>query len=314
MPPPPPSPLVDPESTPADPTHPTSLPPLRQPTPLRPSSRLADKVALITGCASPLGIGRASAHAFASAGPRALIVADLARPAQLHNLRLLAAELRAAYPGVAIAARGFDAADEEGVRAACAEALAAHGRLDVYFANAGVVGYAPLGEEGAAEFARVMRANGASVLLAARYASAAMREAGRGGKDAPGGSVVATASVAGLRANAGSASYGASKAAVIGIMQSAAFQLAGTGVRCNAVCPGVIETGMTSGMYEAARARGTEGKIGQLNPLRRGGDADEVARVALFLASDEASYVNGQAWAVCGGLSAGHPFVKGKLA
>ena len=71
---------------------------------------------------------------------------------------------------------------------------------------------------------------------------------------------------------------------------------------------------MTSGMFDAARQKGTQGKIGQLNPLGRGAVADEVARVALFLGSDEASYVNGQSWAVCGGLSAGHPFVPGKLA
>jgi len=92
-----------------------------------------------------------------------------------------------------------------------------------------------------------------------------------------------------------------------------AYQLTGTGIRINAICPGIIETGMTKVMYDMARERGSEKKIGQLNPLRRGGVADEVARVALFLASDEASYVNGQAWAICGGLSAGHPFVPGKL-
>ena len=71
---------------------------------------------------------------------------------------------------------------------------------------------------------------------------------------------------------------------------------------------------MTRAMFDAAREKGTQGKIGQLNPLGRGAVADEVARVALFLGSDEASYVNGQAWAVCGGLTAGHPFVPGKLA
>ena len=71
---------------------------------------------------------------------------------------------------------------------------------------------------------------------------------------------------------------------------------------------------MTEMTFDFARARGTAGKIGQLNPTKRGGRADEIARVALFLASDEASYVNGQAWAVDGGLSAGHPFVPGKLA
>lgn len=67
-------------------------------------------------------------------------------------------------------------------------------------------------------------------------------------------------------------------------------------------------------MYEKVREWGSAEKIGQLNPMRRGGIADEVARVALFLGSDEASYVNGQAWSVCGGLSSGHPFVPGKFA
>ncbi|MBE3048818.1 SDR family oxidoreductase, partial [Candidatus Bathyarchaeota archaeon] len=114
--------------------------------------------------------------------------------------------------------------------------------------------------------------------------------------------------------NAGSTDYSCSKAGVVSLAQTVAFQLAGTGVRINALCPGVIETGMTAPMYEAARERGTQAKIGQLNPLRRGAHADEVARAALFLGSDESSYVNGQAWAVDGGLSAGHPYVMGKLA
>jgi NAD(P)-dependent dehydrogenase (short-subunit alcohol dehydrogenase family) len=133
-------------------------------------------------------------------------------------------------------------------------------------------------------------------------------------KPYPAGSILATASVAGLRSNAGASDYSASKAAVVSLMQTMAYQLAGTGIRCNALCPGVIETGMTRPMFEAARQRGTERKIGQLNPLQRGAQPDEVARAALFLASDEASYVNGQALPVCGGLSAGHPFVPGKLA
>ena len=133
-------------------------------------------------------------------------------------------------------------------------------------------------------------------------------------KPSSGGSIIGTASVAGLRSNAGSTPYSASKAAVVSLAQTTAFQLAGTGVRVNAICPGLIETGMTAPTFEAARARGTERKIGQLNPLKRAGYADEVARVALFLASDEASYVNGQAWAVDGGLSGGHPFVPGKIA
>lgn len=126
------------------------------------------------------------------------------------------------------------------------------------------------------------------------------------------GSIIFTASVAGIKSNAGSSDYSASKSGVISLAQTLAFQLARTGIRINAICPGIIETGITAPMYEAARARGTEWKIGQLNPLGRGAHADEVARVALFLGSDESSYVNGQAWAVDGGLSAGHPFIPGK--
>lgn len=160
---------------------------------------------------------------------------------------------------------------------------------------------------------KMMKTNTLSVFLAAKYASRAMLKTSKD-KPYPGGSIIGTASVAGLRSNAGSTEYSASKAAVISLMQTIAYQLVGTGIRCNAICPGLIETGMTKSTYDAARKRGTEGKIGQLNPLRRGGQPDEIARAVLFLGSDESSYVNGQAWAVDGGLSAGLPFVPGKLA
>jgi NAD(P)-dependent dehydrogenase (short-subunit alcohol dehydrogenase family) len=152
-----------------------------------------------------------------------------------------------------------------------------------------------------------------SVFLAGKYAAPAMRRTSAA-KPNGGGSIIATASVAGIRSNAGSTPYSASKAAVVSMAQTMAYQLAGTNVRVNAICPGIIETGMTAPTYVAARARGTENKIGQLNPMKRGGHADEIARVALFLGTDESSYVNGQAWAVDGGLSAGHPYVLGKLA
>ena len=193
------------------------------------------------------------------------------------------------------------------------EAIKTYGRLDVMFANAGISGtpdiYAGISAE---SFMKTMRTNALGVFLCAKYAALAMQKTSQD-KPYPGGSIIGTASVAGLRSNAGGTDYSASKAAVVSIAQTMAFQLAGTGVRINAICPGVIETGMTLPMYEQARARGTEKKIGQLNPLRRGAVADEVARVALFLGSDEASYVNGQAWAIDGGLSAGHPTVPGKL-
>ena len=82
-----------------------------------------------------------------------------------------------------------------------------------------------------------------------------------------------------------------------------------TGMRINVICPGLVATGMTRPIFEQARARGSEGRIGQLNPLRRAGAPGEIAQMALFLASDAASYVNGQAFVVDGGLSSSLPVV-----
>lgn len=114
-------------------------------------------------------------------------------------------------------------------------------------------------------------------------------------------------------ANPDPADYSASKSAVINLMQTSAYQLQGTSIRCNALCPGVIETGMTRPMYEAARAKGVEKKIGQLNPLKRGGTAGEVARTVLWLAGEGAGYLNAQAVAVDGGLSGSLPVVPGRF-
>lgn len=200
------------------------------------------------------------------------------------------------------------------MKAVCEEAVATYGRLDVMFANAGISGVpAAFTEVDGAAFMRTMRTNALGVFLCAKHAAINMKKTSAE-KPFPSGSIIGTASVAGLRSNAGSTDYSASKAAVVSMAQTMSYQLTGTGIRVNAICPGIIETGMTLPTYEAARAKGSEKKIGQLNPTRRGAVPDEVARVALFLGSDDASYVNGQAWAVCGGLSAGHPFVPGKLA
>ncbi|KAF1974980.1 NAD(P)-binding protein [Bimuria novae-zelandiae CBS 107.79] len=273
------------------------------------NKRVKDKVIIITGANSPIGIGRATAHQFARHGAKALYICDFASS----HLDTHKRELASLYPAVEVHTRQFDAADEDAVRAICAEALDAYGRLDIFFANAGISSAKVFWEEDSEGFMKMLRTNTLSVFLAAKYASRAMLKTSPA-KPYPGGSIIATASVAGLRSNAGPTDYAASKAAVISLMQTCAYQLAGTGIRCNAVCPGLIETGMTKSTYDAARKRGSEGKIGQLNPLRRGGVADEIARAVLFLGSEEASYVNGQAWAVDGGLSAGLPFVPGKLA
>ncbi|KAH7133255.1 hypothetical protein B0J13DRAFT_587571 [Dactylonectria estremocensis] len=272
--------------------------------------RVKDKVVIITGVNSPLGIGRATAHQYAESGARALYLCDY----DDSNLNAHKEELAASYPDVEVHTRRFDAADEPRVKEVVDDAVSRYGRLDVFFANAGVVGKPVVFSDfNPDEFMSIMKTNTLSVFLAAKHAAPAMMKTSTE-KPQPCGSIIGTASVAGIRSNAGSTPYSASKAAVVSLAQTISYQLAGTGVRVNAICPGLIETGMTAPMYDSARARGTENKIGQLNPLRRGGRADEIARVALFLGSDESSYVNGQAWAVDGGLSAGHPFVPGKIA
>ncbi|KAM0109152.1 hypothetical protein ACP6JB_005297 [Aspergillus fumigatus] len=262
------------------------------------------------GANSPAGIGRASAHQYAHNGAKAVYLCDFTDT----HLETHKREIESLYPGVDVQIRVFDAAEEDAVKAVVDDAIARFGRLDIFFANAGIVGQNKLFTDVTGdEFARTLRVNTIGVFLAVKYASLGMKVTSAA-KPYPSGSIICTASVAGLRSNAGSTDYSASKAAVVSIAQTCAYQLAGTGIRVNAICPGLIETGMTQQVFDAARARGTERKIGQLNPLQRGAVADEVARVALFLGSDESSYVNGQAWAVCGGLSAGHPFVPGKLA
>jgi len=94
---------------------------------------------------------------------------------------------------------------------------------------------------------------------------------------------------------------------VINLVQTAAQQLSGSGIRVNAICPGLIETGMTRPIYDMARDSGQSHRIGELNPLGRGGEPEEIAQAALFLASDESSYVNGAALVVDGGLASSHP-------
>ena len=114
------------------------------------------------------------------------------------------------------------------------------------------------------DFEEVFATNVIGVFLGIKHAALHMRDHG-------GGSIICTASVAGLRSGAGPVPYSASKAGVINMVQTCAQQLAGTGVRVNAICPGLIETGMTKPIFEMARAAGKEKKIGQLNPLLRAG-------------------------------------------
>jgi NAD(P)-dependent dehydrogenase (short-subunit alcohol dehydrogenase family) len=240
--------------------------------------RLEGKVAIITGAAS--GIGEATVDLFRSEGAT-VVAADRTEGVDITSV---------------------DAGSEADVERLVEQTVADHGRLDIIFANAGISGgFASIFEQSADDWSEILRVNLIGPFLAIKYAAPHMRAAG-------GGSIIATASVAGLRSGAGGPAYSASKAGVVNLVKVAATQLAGANVRVNAICPGLIETGMTELIYDRARSKGQEEQLGRLNPLRRGGEPIEIAQTALFLASDESSYVNGQAIVVDGGLSASHPF------
>ena len=238
--------------------------------------RLSGKVAIVTGAAS--GIGKATVDLFRNEGATVVGV-DIS-------------------DGADVVA---DAGSEDQMRELIGAVGSQHEGIDIFFANAGVSGgWATISEQSADDWAEILRINLIGPFLAIKYAAPWMKQRG-------GGSIICTASVAGLRSGAGGAAYSASKAGVINLVQTAAQQLSGSGIRINAICPGLIETGMTQPMYDMARDRGQESRIGELNPLKRGGEPEEIARAALFLASDDSSYVNGAALVVDGGLSSSHP-------
>lgn len=252
--------------------------------------RFEARSVLVTGAAS--GIGRAVAHLFAEEGARVLAV-DVGEGLD---------ETASDRP---IATLTADAGREDDVARMIDEAVTRHGGLDLLIANAGISGgFAGLFEQTADDWAEVLRVNLIGPFLAIKHGSQAMLAAGRGG------AIVCTASVAGLRAGAGGPAYSASKAGVMNLVQIAAQQLAGSGIRVNAVCPGLVETGMTKPFYDAARSKNRESSIGQLNPLKRGSEAREIAEAIAFLSSDAASYVNGHALVADGGLSTSLPFFR----
>jgi NAD(P)-dependent dehydrogenase (short-subunit alcohol dehydrogenase family) len=254
--------------------------------------RLEGKSVIITGAGS--GIGRAASLLFTKEGAR-LIAVD--RTDAVKDT----VELVRKAGGTAEAVTA-DAGSEKDVKAFIEQAVSTYGKLDAIWANAGISGgLVPLAEQTVEHWQEILRINLIGPFLAIKYSMPHMIKQKYG-------AIVCTASVAGLKSGASGHPYASSKAGVISLVQTTAYSLSGTGVRINAVCPGLIETGMTKPVFDRAKERGTADKIGQLNPLKRAGQPHELAAMGLFLVSDEASYVNGQAIPVDGGLTASMPY------
>ena len=254
--------------------------------------RLEGKSVIVTGAGS--GIGRAASLLFAKEGAK-LIAVD-----RSEGVNETVEQVKKA--GGTAQAVVADAGSEKDVIGFIGKAVSAYGKLDAIWANAGISGgLVPLAEQSVEHWQEILRINLIGPFLAIKHASPLLIKQRSG-------AILCTASVAGLKSGASGHPYAASKAGVISLVQTTAYSLSGTGVRINAVCPGLIETGMTKPIFDNARERGTDGKIGQLNPLKRAGQPHELATMGLFLLSDEASYVNGQAIPVDGGLTASMPY------
>jgi len=246
--------------------------------------RLQGRVAAITGGA--LGIGRATARLFAAEGAT-VAIGDI----DAAGADLVAKELRGA--GGRALAVGVDVGDSGQVQAFVDRVVAEHGRLDVMFANAGIAHSAPFLEHPEADWHRVIRVNLTGVFLTCQIAARQMARQG-------GGRIIATASINGFRGVENLVGYNVAKAGVIELAKTMAVELAKHHIAVNAIAPAQIDTRLTQSLPEEARQR----RVARI-PMGRFGDVDEVAKAALFLASDDAAFITGHTLAVDGGYLAG---------
>jgi len=253
--------------------------------------RLDGRVAVVTGAAGV--IGTATMRLLAERGAR-LVAVDRRE----QDLKAAIKDLPASAQALAVTA---DVTDEDEVAGYVRAAIDKFGAIDAFYNNAGIEGdIKPITEYSLEMFRRVLDVNVVGVFLGMKHVLPVMLKQNKG-------SIVNTASIAGLMGSPLIAVYSASKHAVIGLTKTAAWECTGTGVRVNCVCPGLIDSRMLSTILQG-RTPGNkpppEDKILERIPARRLGQASEVASIVAFLASDEASYVSGSAYTVDGGRTA----------
>ena len=255
--------------------------------------RLEGKVALVTGATG--GIGEAIAKRFANEGASVMLVGRSPEKLKATRARL---EGEGAFAQFAA-----DATDEPATAGSVVATVEAFGGLDILVANAGTEGRVnPIESQSVTDFENVLRTNVVGVWLAMKHSVEPMKKRG-------GGSMIAMASVAGLLGTPGMSPYVASKHAVYGLVKTAALELGESGIRVNAIGPGPIDNRMMESLADqfAPEDPGTaRGGIEGLIALKRYGTNEEVANLALFLASDEASYSSGGMFTVDGAFTAGH--------
>lgn len=251
--------------------------------------KLEGKVAIVTGASS--GMGRDIAYYYAKEGAKVLAVAR--RKERLEQLAIDAKDL----PGE-IVAYAADMANKEQVEGMVDEAIKIFGKLDILVNNAGIMDdFSPAGDVSDEMWDRVMTVNLTGPFQATRKALKHFEETGSG-------NIINVASIGGLFGARAGAAYTASKHALVGLTKNTAFMYATSNIRCNAICPGGVATEIATGAYMSdINQKGMERVMTGVGANPREGQGHEMATVAVFLASDDSAYVNGQCIAVDGGFT-----------
>ena len=249
---------------------------------------LEGKVGLVTGGTS--GVGRETSVLFAKSGAK-VVIAGRREPEGEETIELIRA---AGGEGLFVKA---DVSKASEVEALIQKAVERFGRLDVAFNNAGIEGvWAPIIKQSEEDWDRTIQVNLKGVWLCLKYEIRQMVKQGKGG------AIVNMASITGLVGSAGAAAYSASKHGVIGLTKSTALEMARSGIRINAVCPGVIETSMSERLFGAPNVHKY---VLSCHPVGRFGRPAEVAEAVVWMCSDRASFMTGQCLVLDGGFLAG---------